>query len=508
MRDTDNELLAAVARIAIEDLALRPMLQRINQLLLEHFDCALVAIVRVDLAEKQFVCEEITATIPTEVKPGYSRPLGTGVIGRVAIDREPVLISDSREHTSSTFVASAEGVLSEICVPIIHRGELTGLLNLESLTPCAFDDAMPLVEAIASQISGAIASARIMANLEQHAEKLAHLNALARLATASGEIDELLKRVTDYIAQAFKVDIASILVLDELGSRFVVEGYSGGLELRYPGNGDWPVSVGVCGRCVRVGEPQLILDVDADPDYVAGHAEVVEEYIVPIRFGRRILGVLNLENTRRGGFDNYQRLLFQNVAEQIAGSLNLISLLQKMEAMNKRLEEISNKDSLTGIANRRLFDEEYEEEWSRARRHDHPIAVLLIDVDHFKAYNDSLGHQAGDECLRDIAQMIKNSMSRAGETVARYGGEEFAVILPMVGEVGARETGERIRHTIEEASLLHPESPLGHITVSVGGAAIVPRSGGRAALLALADEALYSAKGNGRNRVEISHPSS
>jgi diguanylate cyclase (GGDEF)-like protein len=505
MRDSDNELLAAVSRIAIEDLALRPMLQRINQLLFEHFECALVAIVRVDVAEGRFVCEEITGSVRTEIKPGYERPLGSGVIGTVALSAETMIISDAREHGPETFVQAAEGIRSEICVPIIHRGELTGLLNLESLAVGAFDDAQLLVEAIASQISGAVASARVMGRLELAAGQLAHLNAVARIATESSQMDELLNRVTDYIAQAFDVDIASILVLDELGIRFVVEGYSGELELRYPRDGDWPVSEGVCGRCVRLGEPQLVLDVKADLDYVTGHPEVIEEYIVPIRHGRRILGVLNLENTHRGNFDDYQRLLYQNIAEQIAGSLNLISLLRKLEAMNVELQEISNKDSLTGIANRRRFDEEFEEEWSRARRHDHPLAVLLIDVDHFKAYNDSLGHQAGDECLRDIANMIKDAMSRAGETVARYGGEEFAVILPMVGEVGARETSERIRSTIEDASLLHPEAPLGHITVSIGGAAIVPRSGGRAALLALADEALYRAKGKGRNCVEIAH---
>jgi len=503
MRKSEHELLAEVARTAIEDLSLRPMLQRINQLLLEHFDCALVAIVRVEREAGRFVCEEVAASVPTVIRPGYSRELGSGVIGRVALSSEALIVSDAREVEPGSFIPATDGVLSEICVPILHRGELTGLLNLESVNVGAFDDSLVLVEAIAAQVSGAITSARTVRELERHAGQLAHLNALARIATSSSEIGELLKRVTDYIVQAFHVDIASIMVLDELGKRFVVEGYSGDLELRYPTDDDWPVFVGVCGRCVRLGEPQLILDVEKDPDYVAGHPTVIEEYVVPIQHGRRILGVLNLENTQRGGFGDYQRLLYQNVAEQIAGAMNLIALLQRMEAMNVELQEISNKDSLTGIANRRRFDEEFEEEWNRARRHDHPLAVLLIDVDHFKAYNDSLGHQAGDQCLRDIAGILRDTMARAGETVARYGGEEFAILLPMVGEVGAQETAERIRVAVEEASLLHPESPSGHLTVSVGCAAIVPRGGGRAALMASADEALYRAKAKGRNCVEV-----
>jgi diguanylate cyclase (GGDEF)-like protein len=505
MQEADNKLLTVVARIAVQDLELQPMLQRITDLLRDHFDCALVALTQVDLERNRFVCEQVSSAVASDVRPGYSRPLGSGVVGRVALDREPVVVSDAHDHTSDTFIQATPGVRSEICVPVMHHGDLVSVLNLESKVPGAFDDRLPLVEAIANQIAGAISGARIKAELERLAELLEHLNAIARISTSTADVAQLLRRVTDYITQAFDVDIASIMVLDELGAYFVVEGYSGEFELRFPEQGEWPVTAGVCGRCVRLGEPVLIIDTAADPDYVAGHEEVVEEYIVPIRHGRRVLGVLNLENTHRGGFSSFDQLAYQNVAEQIAGALNLMSLLGRLETVNQSLQDLSSKDALTDIPNRRHFDEAFQEEWSRARRHDHPLAVLMIDVDHFKAYNDSLGHQAGDQCLRDVARLLQDAMSRAGETVARYGGEEFAVLLPMVGEVGARETAERIRLAIDEASLLHPASPAGHVTVSIGGAAIVPRSGGRAALLASADEALYRAKSGGRNRIEVAH---
>ena len=459
MREFDHQLLTTVARIAVQDLELQPMLQRITDILRDHFDCALVALARVDKEAGRFVCEEVSAAVASDIQPGYSRPLGFGVIGRVAAMSEPLVISDALDHTSDTFIQATPGVRSEICVPVIHHSELVCVLNLESKTPGAFDESLPLVEAIASQVAGAISCARIKEELERNAELLEHLNTIARIATATADVRHLLCNVTDYITRAFEVDIASILVLDELGSHFVVEGYSGELELHYPKDEEWPVTAGVCGRCVRLGEPVLITDVAADPDYVIGHQDVLEEYIVPIRHGRRILGVLNLENTRRGGFDSYHRLVYQNVAEQIAGALHLMSLLGRLETANQSLQDLSSKDGLTDIANRRRFDEDFEEEWNRARRHDHPLAVLMIDVDHFKAYNDSLGHQAGDECLRDVARLLRDSMSRAGETVARYGGEEFAILLPMVGEVGARETAERIRKTVEEASLLHPGAP-------------------------------------------------
>lgn len=177
----------------------------------------------------------------------------------------------------------------------------------------------------------------------------------------------------------------------------------------------------------------------------------------------------------------------------------------EVEAANARLAHLLREDALTGVANRRRLDEALEEEWRRSVRHKSALALVLVDVDFFKAYNDRLGHPAGDACLKAVAKAVAEAGQRAGELVARYGGEEFAVLLPGVLRDQARVVGEGLRERVAALALVHPDSPVGpHVTVSVGAASIDPGPDVQAAtLVAAADRALYAAKQAGRNRVEM-----
>jgi diguanylate cyclase (GGDEF)-like protein len=161
-------------------------------------------------------------------------------------------------------------------------------------------------------------------------------------------------------------------------------------------------------------------------------------------------------------------------------------------------------DGLTQIANRRRFDEYLLQEWGRHVRMQQPISLLICDVDHFKLYNDSQGHQAGDECLRSVAKAI-SACYRAGDLVARYGGEEFAMVLPQTNRAGAVQVAERILAAVGDAALPHLQSPVcGRVTVSIGVASITPQPHGSTDAQALVEEAdrhLYSAKRLGRNQV-------
>lgn len=173
---------------------------------------------------------------------------------------------------------------------------------------------------------------------------------------------------------------------------------------------------------------------------------------------------------------------------------------------NRQLEELSATDGLTGLTNRRHFDETLAKEWLRARRHGHPLALLMIDVDHFKRFNDTHGHLAGDECLRRVAQVLRARMLRGSDTTARYGGEEFAVITGADAQ-GARLVAERLRQDVESLVLPYAPEKAGMVTVSIGVAALVPdESRTPTGLIALADDALYQAKQNGRNRVAVAAP--
>ena len=171
---------------------------------------------------------------------------------------------------------------------------------------------------------------------------------------------------------------------------------------------------------------------------------------------------------------------------------------------NRALSALVSLDGLTGIANRRSFDGALSRAWDRMRRSGQALGVLMIDVDHFKRYNDTHGHQAGDEILRRVAQAVQAAVLRPDDVAARYGGEEFAIVLPLAEGEAARVVGERVRHNVRALAMSYAEAPMGIITVSVGVASTRPEHGvDQATILASADQALYRAKRGGRDRVVL-----
>jgi diguanylate cyclase (GGDEF)-like protein len=180
----------------------------------------------------------------------------------------------------------------------------------------------------------------------------------------------------------------------------------------------------------------------------------------------------------------------------LGGALFLAREIGRRAQAEDQLEEMATTDALTGLKNRRKFDTEMDEEWRRAARNKTPVALLMIDADHFKTYNDTYGHQAGDQVLVGIAICISDSVRRAGDCTARFGGEEFAVLLPGNSATDALGVAENIRRKVEHWS----EDPTA-TTVSVGVASMIPVAGlDWSHLIESADKALYAAKANGRNQ--------
>ncbi len=166
---------------------------------------------------------------------------------------------------------------------------------------------------------------------------------------------------------------------------------------------------------------------------------------------------------------------------------------------NERLKVQARTDPLTGLANRRAFDKAIHREWGRARRTGAPVSLLLLDADYFKRYNDSLGHEAGDRCLCELATVIQAACRRTTDVAARIGGEEFALLLPDTDQAGCEQAGQQIQHALRDMNLYHPDSPVACcLTVSIGTATSFP-SGGEPDLFRKADEALYRVKATGRN---------
>jgi diguanylate cyclase (GGDEF)-like protein len=189
-------------------------------------------------------------------------------------------------------------------------------------------------------------------------------------------------------------------------------------------------------------------------------------------------------------------LLKQEVRDRLAAEAAL-------QSANRELQRLANLDGLTQVANRRRFDEYLAQEWRRLSREQSPLSLILCDVDLFKRYNDTYGHQAGDDCLRSIAHVLQVAATRPADVVARYGGEEFAIILPNTPLEGAVKIAEEVQAGIKQLQLEHRGSHISpFVTLSLGVASLVPSLGlASAMLIAAADQALYQAKAEGRDRI-------
>ncbi|MBC7454430.1 MAG: diguanylate cyclase [Massilia sp.] len=301
---------------------------------------------------------------------------------------------------------------------------------------------------------------------------------------------------------------------------------------------------------VRVLQARILdLDADADPQFplsllryvIRTGAEVIEDSIaqasrfafdpyvrlhrprsvmcLPLRRDGRIDGILYLENRLAEASFTEQRAEFL----RMLGAQAMISIAHarlhdtperraaerpaQLKDANRRLATLSATDGLTGLANRRHFDEVLRSEWARAQRNGQPLALIMLDVDYFKKYNDRYGHQRGDQCLIRVAHALRAGMRRASDLTARYGGEEFSIVLPNTSAIEGRAIGETLRCAIEQLSIAHERADAGYVTISVGVAVASAGWGGAAdadALIGQADAALYRAKDAGRNCVVLS----
>jgi diguanylate cyclase (GGDEF)-like protein len=218
------------------------------------------------------------------------------------------------------------------------------------------------------------------------------------------------------------------------------------------------------------------------------------------RFGR---GDLHVRATQESWLAEFEPLAaaLDDMARKLAGRE------EELRIANEHLEELASLDGLTGLANRRGFDRQIEAEWRSALKHGSPIALMMIDIDHFKLYNDRYGHVSGDTCLRSVGETLSLVTLENSVLVARYGGEEFALLLPGLDLPRITTLAEEARRAIEDLFITHAEAPSGHVTISIGVESIVPREGQTAAdLIEAADRALYTAKRCGRNRVVASAP--
>jgi diguanylate cyclase len=233
-------------------------------------------------------------------------------------------------------------------------------------------------------------------------------------------------------------------------------------------------------------------------DYAVQMGTLLEVLLLSFALAERI----NHERTLRLNAQNHSLGMQKKSNEEL--EYRVIERTKELEIANSKLQELSDTDQLTGLKNRRFLDLYIDKEIARGVRYQHNLAVLLIDIDHFKTVNDQYGHLVGDDCLKEVAKIFSTQiLRRPTDLSARYGGEEFCVVLPETNNKGAISVANRIRENIQQLTI-ESRGFNGHLTISVGVYAAVPSSNELSSeYLERADNALYLAKENGRNRVEV-----
>ena len=305
----------------------------------------------------------------------------------------------------------------------------------------------------------------------------------------------------------------------------------GSLETRWVRSEDGVASAGVGYRAplrassslpqlIERGEARVIADLDRyleeNPWSSATRKMrawgIRSSLTVPLGAQERPLGFLFFSSDQAGAFANDHVEQAAPLLRLVDGSLSRNRRLDELNELRKTLLSanalLTNQamiDPLTGIANRRQFDEVFDREHRRALRTKAPLSLLMVDVDHFKPFNDTYGHDHGDEALRRVARALEGELRRGGDLAARYGGEEFAVVLPDTTEAAAFQIGQRLRAGIERLAIPHKASPVGRISISIGASTLAHAGEDDEArvLLAAADCALYDAKAEGRDQVRM-----
>jgi diguanylate cyclase (GGDEF)-like protein len=261
---------------------------------------------------------------------------------------------------------------------------------------------------------------------------------------------------------------------------------------------------GATAKVLRSGKPALYRNVSEWPAarIVAFEGSRMQRsasaIFVPIPFGGRTVGVLSVQSREANAYDEDDVALLESCVIYLGARFHD----EELRAASESLKQIATTDALTGLANRRSFDETLLHEWRRCARAGASLALAMIDVDYFKAFNDAYGHVAGDACLRQIAEALAGCTKRPADFASRYGGEEFALILPESDADGAAALAESICRMVAEIAIPHEGSSLGVVTLSIGIVALIPvAEEDPQRLIAAADGMLYQAKNGGRNRI-------
>lgn len=316
------------------------------------------------------------------------------------------------------------------------------------------------------------------------------------------ELNEILRSFKNLFRKKINVDHFGIFLLNESLSTLTLH-TSFGLPKNANLQSSFQFDEDIFGKALEIEDIVYVSDISRTQEFKFFNGEPrTGSYIaVPILLRKNHpFGVISLYRNQTGAFSKEERSLFKKIGLEIAKVLDKSLLFQ-------HTKELSITDDLTGLYNRRYFNQRFEREVQRAKRYRRPLSILMVDIDYFKNYNDINGHLLGDEVLKKVARLIESNLRKA-DIVARYGGEEFVILLPEIDKSHADQVAEKLRRTVELRNFSKEQyQPNKNLTISLGLATLPDDSTNARELIEFADRALYRAKAEGRNRVIAYHSS-
>ncbi|MBV8207833.1 MAG: sensor domain-containing diguanylate cyclase [Acidobacteria bacterium] len=410
-----------------------------------------------------------------------------GLAGWAARLKEPVNAPDVT--VDPRYVRVHPDTRSELAIPLISGGQVIAVLDCHSGQPNFFSRTkVEQLRLFCAPASMALQNAERYLRERRRRRQLQAVNAVARETSSVFELDELFSRLCEVVLQNFAADQVSVVLYEE--GYLTVAHYRGRLTSRLQPGQRLPDCAGLCTRALAELAPMLENRVHNNPNYYAGFEETHSEVCLPLVSFSGPLGVLALDSARPDAFDPEELPTMQAAADICAGAIQNARHFE-------RARNLANVDGLTGIYNRRYFEQRILEELERSQRYNGNLALLMIDIDHFKKLNDEFGHLLGDEALRRVSNIFEQHLRKL-DVVCRYGGEEFAILVPETAGARAVTVAEKLRRVVESWEFPGVPRP---VTISIGVAEFPLNGRTRDELMKAADDALYAAKQRGRNRV-------
>jgi len=421
---------------------------------------------------------------------GYHQKTGKGIIGHVAETRNTYVtgdVSNDPYHYSTT-----DRYGSALGVPILNKDELFGVIYIETTNQNEFKtDDVQTIQTLANQVAISLQKARLYEQTREHLQIMTTLQSVSQVVASSLDLNDTLHNVLKLLKDTFGYTYVSVYLLEDdtlhLGAQL---GYPEDLIIR-----KIPITSGITGQTVRTKQTQFLPDVSQDPSFLRASYEIHSEICVPLLKHNDVVGVLNVESNSSVPLDEDD----VNLLNALAGT---VSVAIDNARLHEQVKMMAMTDAVSGLYNRHAFEEFLATEIQRADRYNHPISLIIFDIDSFKQYNDTWGHPAGDMRLKATADLIR-ATQRKPDIAARYGGDEFAIILPNTDEDGVQQSAKRLLEAARASTteLSTDEHSVSGYTLSVG-CATYPQDGGTPeTLLQAADQAELTAKKQGKNRI-------